>query len=196
MSIRSLGLIAAKDIPGDPGTFMNQFREDLFRLGAFGFDNWRVLISTLSRAEADAKPRDVKEIRLIRFTDTSDVIAVKDDNFLIADGAFESLLTDIGLKVQPNPPAIDGIIAQLGDFKIRYGLMKLGARMAGIVLDVEYLPVRLLSADFSMLFNSVAKLMTSAPVYFSVPAPAGDTEFSLFHLGKQYQDLLAHVASS
>jgi hypothetical protein len=190
MGIRSVGLIPAKDIPGDPGTFMDQFRENLFRLGAFGFDNWHVTIFTLSRSDADQK---VKEIRLIRFTDTSDVIAVKDNNYLIADGAFESLLTDIGLKLQANPFVTDGIIAQLGDFKIRYGVMKLATKVAGIILDVEYLPVRLLSADFSMLFTSVAKLMTNVQVQFDVPPSTSEVEFSLFHLGKQYQHLLTRL---
>jgi hypothetical protein len=192
MGIRSVGLIAPKDIPGDPGTFMETFREDLFRLGAFGFDNWHVTICGLSRLDNDPKS---KEIKLIRFTDTSDVIAVKDDQFLIADGAFESLLTDIGLKPQANTFATDGVIAQLGDFKIRYGVMKVGPRMAGIVLDVEYLPIRLLSSDFSMVFESVAQLMTNVPVQFDVPAPATDVEFSLFHLGKQYQNLLVRITA-
>jgi hypothetical protein len=190
--IRSVGLISGKDIPGDPGTFMEQFREDLFRLGAFGFDNWHVTICSLSRPEPELK---LKEIKLIRFTDTSDVIAVKDDQYLIADGAFESVLTDIGLKLQANTAVIDGIIAQLGDFKIRYGLMKLGPKMAGIILDVEYLPVRLLSADFSLLFDSVAQLMTTVPVQFDIPSPAPGSEFSLFHLGKQYQNLFTRVTA-
>jgi hypothetical protein len=62
------------------------------------------------------------------------------------------------------------VTAQLSDFKVRYGLVMLsGGRLEGFVLDFEYL----LSSDFSMLFNSTAALLTSAP-FPSISPPKGN----------------------
>jgi hypothetical protein len=203
MAIRCLAYLQPSDLQTDPANFRQQFRESLFRLGAFGFDNWQAWISTFSKKESPI------EIKLIRFTDTSDVIAFKAQDsaphYLIADGAFAALLRDVGLvetkDARPGlvPFSVDGMIAQLGDFKIRYGTV-MRPRMEGVLLDIEYLPATLLTADFRTLFQSVCRLLlgtTTTPAIepkFYLPEIEQGAEYSFVHLGRDYMRLVGELS--
>jgi hypothetical protein len=87
------------------------------------------------------------------------------------------------------------MISQLGDFKIRYGTV-MGTRMEGVLVDIEYLPATLLTADFRMLFQSICRLLLGAAAAepkLYLPDIEQAAEYSFVYLGRDYMKLVADL---
>lgn len=190
MGIRAIGFLSIKDMKTDISTFLNKFREGLFTLGSFGFDTWRCQMekymtnnsNSISSGSVDP------EVKLIKFSDTNEVIIGYSNGILISDKSFNGFLHDVGLSKKMQICRIEGSMAQLGDFKIRYGAVYIQAQV-GILFDIEYLPVNLLTADFRPLFDSVMNMMTEsnqAQIELILPFEEQNVEFSFKHLGELY----------
>lgn len=186
MGIRALGFLPIRS-KEQQNEFMIKLKDELFKLGAFGFEEWNAQVSLYHR--------EGTEMKLIKFGDSNETIVVKDDLFLTADSVFQTLLPDLRLTKNVFAEMI-GRMAQLGDFKIRYGsIARENKQTCGIILDIEYLPTQLLSGDFTMLFQSVVGLMTKEYVKLYTPEVDEDSEargetYSFVHLGKEYMKLL------
>lgn len=190
MGIRAIGFLSIKDMKTDISTFLNKFREGLFTLGSFGFDTWRCQMekymtnnsNSISGGSVDP------EVKLIKFSDTNEVIVGYSNGILISDKSFNGFLHDVGLSKKMQICRIEGSMAQLGDFKVRYGAVYIQAQV-GILFDIEYLPVNLLTADFRPLFDSVMNMMTEsnqAQIELILPPEEQNAEFSFKHLGELY----------
>ncbi|OHT13904.1 hypothetical protein TRFO_15781 [Tritrichomonas foetus] len=188
MGIRAIGFLKHKDLKLDINTFLNKFREGLFRLGAFGFDSWRCKMENISNNNNNSEA----EVKLITFGDSSEVIAGYHDKILIADSSFYGILRDVGLTKKTQICRIEGAMAQLGDFKVRYGtVLTKDSKPSAILFDIEYLPASLLTADFKALFDSVLSMMTeSNQVKIDLLLPPiqenEKVEFSFKDLGELY----------
>ena len=192
MGIRTIGIIP----PGDDGygndttSFLHKLQQNLLKLGAFGFENWN--------AEIKYEKTDSSLSAIISFNDVMNKIVIHNDNILVGDSSFLPLLKDIGLSLPSIPVKlnIDGKMAQLGDFKIRYGVaLGKGERKVGILIDIEYLPSVLLSISYEKLFESICDLMHIKVSLLLPPViPEPPTTFSFAHLGKLYIQLLFDIS--
>lgn len=194
MGIRAIGFLSVKDMKTDISAFLIKFREGLFTLGSFGFDTWfcrmEKNVSNNSNNNNGLQASTDAEVRLISFSDTDEVIVGYSNGILISDKSFNGFLNDVGLSKKTLICRIEGAMAQLGDFKVRYGTVFCQASTAaGILFDIEYLPVNLLTADFKPLFDSVINMMTEsnqAQIELILPPEEPDAEFSFKHLGELY----------
>ena len=94
MGIRALGFLKPSDY-GNDTKFIASLRENLFKLGAFGFENWQAKIYSL-RKDKSTEPA----IRLLCFNDTPDQnILITRGSILVGDSHFQNLLKNIGLAV-------------------------------------------------------------------------------------------------
>jgi hypothetical protein len=196
MGIRALAFLAQKDFHKDPGLFTDESREALFRLGAFGFETWTCTVYQM--LEGQKKDSASSEVRVFAFSDCPEVITLRSDIYLVADSAFVAFLTDLGFLRRPDLYKVEGSMAQLGDFKIRYGVLSArerGDKVCGIVIDLEYLPAQLLTADFSALFQSVCRLITKEEMKFCIQPPEREKEYSLLHLGRHYSEMIRQIVS-
>ena len=186
MGIRTVGLI----LPGDDGygidtaSFLHKLQQDLYKLGAFGFEDWNAEVYFEKKESIES---------IIIFNDTpNQIIAIHDDNILVGDSSFLPLLKDIGVSISSIPLRfnIKGKMAQLGDFKIRYGVVS-GKGDRKILVDIEYLPSVLLSISYEKLFESVCNLLNiKISLLFPPIIPEPPTKFSFAHLGRLYIQLL------
>jgi hypothetical protein len=65
-------------------------------------------------------------------------------------------MQDLGFQKGQETFRIVGSLARLGNFRVRYGIAiskEHADFVCGLVLDVAYLPIELLSADYSRLFT-------------------------------------------
>lgn len=190
MGIRAIGFLSIKDMKTDIITFLNKFREGLFTLGSFGFDTWHCHMEKYMKNSAGNSNSADPEVRIIKFSDTNEVIVGYANGILISDKSFNGFLHDVGLSREKMPIcSIEGSMAQLGDFKVRYGAVDYSQTQAGILFDIEYLPVNLLTADFKPLFDSVISMMTEssqAQIELILPPEEPNAEFSFKHLGELY----------
>ena len=191
MGIRALGFLPLKPTD-DQTSLMQGLKTELTRLGAFGFEQWQCAIKSLIPGKDRSGDRDVK---LITLSDTESMIAIHGDVCLTGDQAFHQQLTQsFGLRDSGRSVVIQGgYMAQLGDFKIRYGLISLN-KQNRIVFDIEYLPVQLLSSDFSMLFTSVLKMMTQREIKLYPPKVAPGETYSFASLGIEYLRLVEEAS--
>lgn len=190
MGIRAIGFLSIKDMKTDISTFLNKFREGLFTLGSFGFDTWRCQMEKYMTTNSNSISGGSvdPEVKLIKFSDTNEVIVGYSNGILISDKSFNGFLHDVGLSKKMQICRIEGSMAQLGDFKVRYGAVYIQAQV-GILFDIEYLPVNLLTADFRPLFDSVMNMMTEsnqAQIELILPPEEQNAEFSFKHLGELY----------
>jgi hypothetical protein len=180
--IRAVGYIPHKELNNDQPGYINHLKDDLLHLGAFGFETWFCRVFPFS------------EVKFIAFSDTDMTITARGEGCLVTDKAFEEMLRElIGSNHKPVEFKVDGMVAQLGDFKVRYGSISWKDRHAGVLLDIEYMPIQSLSVDFPLLFRSVLKLMTSVNVKLFPLVSGGRTEFDFMHLGAQYMELMKEV---
>lgn len=197
MGIRAICFLPSRNMNDDNildiSQYLSTFREGLFKLGAFGFDKWvcsfeRIVGNTQNAA-------DSSEINIIYFNDANEVIVGFNDNqILIGDSSFPSIFPELGMNKKMPIFRVDGDMAQLGDFKIRYGTMynpskEKQEKQYGILFDIEYLPVHKLNTDYKPLFDSVLALLTEKtdhhpPQLFL--APKAQEEFTFQHLGYLY----------
>ncbi|KAK8842663.1 hypothetical protein M9Y10_025523 [Tritrichomonas musculus] len=187
MGIRAIGFLPIKDT----STFLNKFREGLFTLGSFGFDTWICQMdkytSNNSNNNNNNSPIDA-EVKLITFSDTNEVIVGYANGILISDSSINGFLHDVGLLKKMRICRIEGAMAQLGDFKVRYGTVH-SQSAVGILFDIEYLPASLLTANFKPLFDSVINMMiesSQAQIELILPPEEPNTEFTFNHLGQLY----------
>mgnify|MGYP001090870403 CR=1 FL=1 len=191
MGIRAVGFLKAKDMKTDVNTFLNNFREGLFSLGSFGFDNWRCRIDKFVSNNPNNSNNNSGLIdaivKLITFSDTNEVIVENSNEILISDSSFTGFLHNVGLSKKIQICRIEGSMAQLGDFKVRYGAVY-NQSFTGILFDIEYLPVNLLTSNFKPLFDSVISMMSESnqtPIELLLPEEP-NVEFSFKHLGQLY----------
>lgn len=81
-------------------------------------------------------------------------------------------------------------MAQLGDFKIRYGVVLTKEKPVGILFDIEYLPVSKLSVNFKLIFQSVCQMMNLPNINLITPEPDPEKEYSFTILGQDYLKLI------
>ena len=195
MGIRAVGFLPNVKDNKEHNQILSKFREDLFRLGAFGFDSWRCKITSFS-PNGNAQP----SVDIISFSDSSDVISVYDkDKILIMDSSFQGLLKDVGLPKPSLICRVEGAMAQLGDFKVRYGTTFSKDKPTGIIFDIEYLPVVLLTDDFQPLFDSVFAMMSESNqinVKLKLPPPRKNDEYTLKDLGILYNEIKSQIVPS
>jgi hypothetical protein len=189
MGIRALGYFLSSDLATDPTGLMDQFRQALFRLGAFGFENWYCSVFPM----CDSSRQKEADIRVICFIDSPEMIVSRNGLCLVGDSNFFNLMQDLGFQRRPETFRIEGYMAQLGDFKIRYGIATSKDRTdktCGVLLDLEYLPVQLLNADFSALFSSIYKMISKDPLRYEFPQKEPGQEYDTLHLGQQYAKVI------
>lgn len=184
MGIRAVGFLKPSEYGDDASKYLNKFREHLFQLGAFGFETWTCKIYS-RKAQTDSI------LRLISFNDTPDQnILITKSTTLVGDANFQSVLKDIGLPFDKTLIfKIDGSMAQLGDFKVRYGVSIVKEKQVGILFDIEYLPVTKLSVNSDLIFSSVCKTMDlQAKLY--TPQNSESNEYNFSCLGQNYIRIL------
>lgn len=184
MGIRAVGFLKPGDYGDDASKYLNKFREYLFQLGAFGFETWTCKIFS--------KKQDANLTRLIQFNDTPDQnILISNILTLVGDANFPSVLSDIGLAFDKKTLIfkIDGSMAQLGDFKVRYGIAIAKEKQVGILFDIEYLPVTKLSVNPELIFSSVCKTM-DLQIKLYTPQSSPTEEYSFTCLGQDYLKVL------
>jgi hypothetical protein len=188
--IRAVGYISNRDLNNDQPGYINRLKDDLLRLGAFGFENWWCRVYPFAPKEGGT------DIRFVTFSDTDVTVTVRGEGFLVTDKAFEEMLRELaGSNHKPIQFKVDGMVAQLGDFKVRYGAISWKDRQSGVLLDIEYMPVQILSVDFSLLFKSVIRLMTNVNVKLFPQAAESRMEFDFVNLGGQYVQLMTEVSA-
>ena len=190
MGIRALGFLKNSD--DEHNSFLQTFRENLFKLGAFGFETWLAKIYSYRK---DKSPDSA--VRLLFFNDTPDQnILISRDSIIVGDSHFPNLLKNIGLVFDKKSYVfrVEGYMAQLGDFKVRYGTatarIQNTEKTIGILLDIEYLPVSKLSVDFDLIFKSVCEMMNLPKIDLITPNPDPEQEFSFTILGQNYMKLI------
>ena len=199
MGIRALGFLKPEDYKEGPEKFLAAFRENLFKLGAFGFETWEAKIFSHKKDK-----NSDSAIRLLYFNDTPDqnILITHTKEILVGDSHFPSLLKNIGFAFDKKPCVfkVNGLMAQLGDFKVRYGIAQAKIQNAektvGILFDIEYLPVSKLSVDFNLIFSSVCEMMNLSNISLITPQPENSEdqqqEYSFMILGHDYMQLLSN----
>ena len=188
MGLRALGFLPFKT-PEDQIQLRENLKQALTVRGAFGFEPWTCTV--LSLAPAKDRSGERGEVKLITLSDSNYVIAIHGDILITADLSADQLRQTFGLVPGRVPNhVIQGQMAQLGDFKIRYGTIMIKEKAKGIIFDIEYLPVQLLSADFTQLFSSVVKMLTDQEVkLYTPPVMPGET-YSFTSLGSDYMKVI------
>lgn len=180
MGIRGISFINFKENNNQITSFLNQFRENIFQLGGFGFDNWHLQVTNIT------SPKSEKSIRLITFSDTNDIISINENVIVAADSTFLDVLNDLGYSREQYLYKIEGALAYLGDFVVRYGTFYDKDKQIGVVIEVEYLPIVYITSEFQYLFNSFMKLLTQENLKYYYPTEENGKEFSLKSIGKIY----------
>ena len=157
MGIRGLGFKKIEDNKNDYHIFLNKIKEDLFKLGAFGFENWNCEIKSMKKETTNSSD----SLFVIHFSDTpEEKIAILKSDLFVGDHRFPNILKTLGFSKISIPYIIKGYIAQLGDFKVRYGPVYLNNnKIIGILFDLEYLPIIDLINDSDLILNSFFKLL-------------------------------------
>lgn len=187
MGIRGICFLNLKENNSEITSFLNQLRENIFQLGGYGFDNWLLHVKNIS------SPKTEKSLRLISFSDTNDLISINGNVIVTSDGSFLDLLKDLGFSREQYPFKIEGELAYLEDFAVRYGTLYDKEKQLGVVIDVEYLPITYYSEEFHDLFNSFVNLLTQENMTFYYPVEEKDSEYSLKSLGKIYKNFFDDI---
>jgi hypothetical protein len=124
--------------------FLRMYRRTLSRLGAFGFESWYYSLSPLSNSFDPRNPT----IFVMSFIDSPETIVSRKGVCAVGDGNLCHLLQDLGFHKQQEAFTLVGSMAQLGDFRLSDGIdasEELTAKVGGVVLKLECLPIGLLS---------------------------------------------------
>ena len=107
---------------------------------------------------------------------------------IIGDSAFLKNIGSIGFTKKNLLVKIEGSMAQIGDFKVRYGITSFKDKQIGILIDLEYLPITSMGVDFKLIFNGFLSLIgnKSDLVYTQ---SQNDAEYKFIHLISTYQQV-------
>jgi hypothetical protein len=129
--------------------------------------------------------RTDRNIRAMTFIDSTERIAFSKWICVLGDGHFCNLMQSLGFEKRPETFRIVGSMVTLGDFRVRDGIAiskEHADKVCGLVLDVAYLPIELLSADYSKLFTSrYTKIWKDRP-RFEFPQKEQGQKYDTLHL--------------
>lgn len=188
MGIRALGFFRIENDTSLADSFLNEFKESLSLLGAFGFEEWKMECNSF-RAEKDA-------FYGLSFNDAPDknVFITPKHSVIVGDSSLKKLFKESNFMSDQKQrvhsvifKVIHGQMAQLGDFKVRYGCILFKENISGILFDIEYLPISKLSCDFTALFTSILEMMKIKDrLQLMIPKEQENSIYTYKHLGNDY----------
>jgi len=184
MGIRALVFVKSNEYKNDPIVYLNKLKDELFRLGAFGFESWHCRVTSAKKDNSN----DIV-VNMFQFMDNPECNAVlSKKETIIGDSAFLKNIGSIGFTKKNLLVKIEGSMAQIGDFKVRYGITSFKDKQIGILIDLEYLPITSMSVDFKLIFNGFLSLIgnKSDLVYTQ---SQNDAEYKFIHLISTYQQV-------
>lgn len=186
MGVRALGIIQNNNLNGDIGGYLERIRNRIFSMGAFGFEPWHAT-GRVFRSQSSAD----NTITAITFSDSPDsVILIHGSEVIAGDQSLIHIFAMLEYAAANTTLRIEGNVARIGDFTIRFGAAVYKDNQIGIFLDIEYLPVTNMSSNYQMLFEDVIKMMDINVAFLFCPEVKPDCDYNFHNLGVQYTKML------